>query len=99
MYSPKEQKLDILIDKLNGLINNKISYNTNKLNQLLIKLKGLSPNEKIDYNIEKIKQLEKNLNNSMNNIIKFKSKELTNSQTKIELLNPTNILDKGYSIR
>ena len=34
----------------------------------------------------------------MNNIIKFKSKELTNSQTKIELLNPTNVLDKGYSI-
>lgn len=98
MYSPKEQKLDILIDKLNGLINNKISVNTNKLNQLLIKLKGLSPSEKIDYNIEKIKRLEKNLYNSMNNIIKFKSKELTNSQTKIELLNPTNILDKGYSI-
>lgn len=98
LYSPKEQKLDILIDKLNGLINNKISYNTNKLNQLLIKLKGLSPSEKIDYNIEKIKRLEKNLNNSMNNIIKFKSKELTNLQTKIELLNPTNILDKGYSI-
>ena len=98
LYSPKEQKLDILIDKLNGLINNKISYNTNKLNQLLIKLKGLSPSEKIDYNIEKIKRLEKNLNNSMKNIIKFKSKELTNSQTKIELLNPTNILDKGYSI-
>ena len=98
LYSPKEQKLDILIDKLNGLINNKISDNTNKLNQLLIKLKGLSPSEKIDYNIEKIKRLEKNLNNSMNNIIKFKSKELTNSQTKIELLNPTNILDKGYSI-
>lgn len=98
LYSPKEQKLDILIDKLNGLINNKISYNTNKLNQLLIKIKGLSPSEKIDYNIEKIKQLEKILNNSMNNIIKFKSKELTNSQTKIELLNPTNILDKGYSI-
>ena len=98
LYSPKEQKLDILIDKLNGLINNKISDNTNKLNQLLIKLKGLSPSEKIDYNIEKIKRLEKNLNNSMNNIIKFKNKELTNSQTKIELLNPTNILDKGYSI-
>ena len=98
LYSPKEQKLDILIDKLNGLINNNISYNTNKLNQLLIKLKGLSPSEKIDYNIEKIKRLEKNLNNSMKNIIKFKSKELTNSQTKIELLNPTNILDKGYSI-
>lgn len=98
LYSPKEQKLDILIDKLNGLINNKISYNTNKLNQLLIKIKGLNPSEKIDYNIEKIKRLEKNLNNSMNNIIKFKSKELTNSQTKIELLNPTNILDKGYSI-
>ena len=32
------------------------------------------------------------------NIIKFKTKELINSQTKIELLNPTNILDKGYSI-
>ena len=98
LYSPKEQKLDILIDKLNGLINNKISDNTNKLNQLLIKIKGLSPSEKIDYNIEKIKRLEKNLNNSMKNIIKFKSKELTNSQTKIELLNPTNVLDKGYSI-
>lgn len=98
LYSPKEQKLDILIDKLNGLINNKISDNTNKLNQLLIKIKGLSPSEKIDYNIEKIKRLEKNLNNSMKNIIKFKSKELINSQTKIELLNPTNVLDKGYSI-
>ena len=98
LYSPKEQKLDILIDKLNSLISNKISNNTNKLNQLLIKIKGLSPSEKIDYNIEKIKQLEKNLNNSMSNIIKFKTKELINSQTKIELLNPTNILDKGYSI-
>ena len=98
LYSPKEQKLDILIDKLNSSITSKINNNTNKLNQILLKIKVVNPTEKIDYNIEKMKQLEKNLRNLICNIIKFKTNKLINLQTKIELLNPNNILNKGYSI-
>ena len=45
-----------------------------------------------------MKQLEKNLRNLICNIIKFKTNKLINLQTKIELLNPNNILNKGYSI-
>lgn len=98
LYSPKEQKLDILIDKLNSSMTSKINNNTNKLNQILLKIKVVNPTEKIDYNIEKMKQLEKNLRNLICNIIKFKTNKLINLQTKIELLNPNNILNKGYSI-
>ena len=98
LYSPKEQKLDILIDKLNSIIGFKIKDNYTKLNHFITKIKSLNPEEKIKHNSEKIKQLEKMVNNAIINIIKFKLNKLTNIHTKVELLNPRNILNKGYSI-
>ena len=98
LYSPKEQKLDILIDKLNNIIDFKIKDNYTKLNHFITKIKSLNPEEKIKHNSEKIKQLEKMVNNAIINIIKFKLNKLTNIHTKVELLNPRNILNKGYSI-
>ena len=98
LYSPKEQKLDILIDKLNNIIDFKIKDNYTKLNHFITKIKSLNTEEKIKHNSEKIKQLEKMVNNAIINIIKFKLNKLTNIHTKVELLNPRNILNKGYSI-
>lgn len=76
LYEMKEQKIDLIYDKLNNLIRNKLvilgeSINKYKTNYLL---------------------------NNPNKLIENKNNILLNLKVKLDLLNPINILDKGYSI-
>ena len=76
MYENKKQKLDIIIDKLNSLINNK----TNTYEQRLEYLK----NRQIICNPHLI--------------YKDKEKALEVLINKLDLVNPLNVLKRGYSI-
>ena len=48
--------------------------------------------------IKNIEILKDNLNDEINNIIKNNTKHIDTLKIKLDLLNPENILDKGYSI-
>lgn len=75
MYEVKEQKLDILCDKLNSNMKNILEKNNTKMNNLIEKFK-INIKNNYDKDIHKLETLK----------------------IKINLLNPENILNKGYSI-
>jgi exodeoxyribonuclease VII large subunit len=76
LYEMKEQKLDILLDRLNNIMKSKIDNSTHLLDKL-----------KSNYII----------NNPLS-LLEGPTNKLEHLKVKIDLLNPTNILDKGYSI-
>ena len=98
LYEMKEQKLDTLYDKLNSIMKSKIDYYTHiidkyKSNYILNNPKVLYENEK-----EKLDNIKNNLNISINKILESNINNLNTLKVKVNLLNPDNVLDKGYSI-
>jgi exodeoxyribonuclease VII large subunit len=98
LYEMKEQKLDTLYDKLNSVIKSKLDY----YNHLLDKFKSNyilnNPRVLYDSEKEKLDNIKLNLNKSIINIIEKNTNNLNTLKLKIDLLNPENVLDKGYSI-
>lgn len=98
LYEMKEQKLDTLYDKLNTIIKSRLDnykhlIDKYKSNYILNNPKVLYETEK-----EKLDNTKLNLNKSINKIIENNTNKLHTLKVKVELLNPDNVLDKGYSI-
>ena len=98
LYEMKEQKLDTLYDKLNAVIKNKLDYYIHlidkyKSNYILNNPKVLYEKEK-----EKIDNIKINLNKSITKIIEKNTNNIQTLKVKVNLLNPDNVLEKGYSI-
>ncbi len=98
LYEMKEQKLDTLYDKLNTIIKGKLDYYTHiidkyKSNYILNNPKVLYENEK-----EKLDNIKLNLNKTITTIVENNTNKVHTLKVKIDLLNPDNVLDKGYSI-
>lgn len=98
LYEVKEQKLDTYIDRLNNFINTKI----NECNVRLINAKSSyvlkNPLSTYEVKKEKIKNLENLLNKIVINNIDLNKHRCEVMINKLELLNPLNILGKGYSL-
>ena len=98
LYEMKEQKLDILYDRLN----NSIKTTIDNYYHLIDKYKSnyILNNPKVLYESRKdnLITLKSNLNKCINNIITDNTNRLDTLKIKLDLLNPDNVLDKGYSI-
>ena len=94
----QKQNLDVLYDRLNNSIKTKL-YNyihiidKYKSNYILNNPKILYENKKQD-----LSNNIKDLNNFINKILESNKNRLDTLKLKLDLLNPDNILDKGYSI-
>ena len=98
LYDIKEQKLDILYDRINTNIRIKLdnSYkiiDKYKSNYILNNSRVLYENK-----FDKLSSLSTDINSSIKRIIENNGKRLDTLKIKLELLNPKNVLDKGYSI-
>jgi len=98
LYEVKEQKLDNLIDRTNNYI---ISY----LRNCCIRLDNVknayvlkNPLGAYESKIEKLSSLKTLLNKEINNILKNINNEYNLCLEKLNLLNPLNVLSKGYSL-
>ncbi len=98
LYEVKEQKLDTYIDRLNG-------YMSNMLNEYKVRLDNIKSNYVLNnplatYEVkkERIVNLEKILNNLITNKINISKHRYEVMINKLDLLNPLNILSKGYSL-
>ena len=94
----QEQKLDVLYDRLNNSIKTKLDnyihiIDKYKSNYILNNPKILYENKKQD-----LSNNIKDLNNFINKILESNKNRLDTLKLKLDLLNPDNILDKGYSI-
>ena len=98
LYEMKEQKLDNLYDRLNNYINILLENNKHLLDKY--KSNYILNNPKVLYEtkVDKLNILKENLNKSITNIMNNNSTKINTLKLKVDLLNPNNILDKGYSI-
>ena len=98
LYEMKEQKLDNLYDRLNNYMSSYIESNKHLIDKY--KSNYILNNPKVLYEtkVDKLNVLKENLNKSMINIMNNNITKINTLKLKVDLLNPNNILDKGYSI-
>ena len=98
LYEMKEQKLDNLYDRLNNYINNYL----NNYKSLFDKYKSnyILNNPRVLYETKntEVSKLKIDLNKTINQIIQNNKNRLDTLRLKIDLLNPDNLIDKGYSL-
>jgi len=98
LYEMQEQRLDTLFDRLNNYMKNYID----NYGHIIDKYKSnyILNNPKVLYETKKqnIILIKDNLNKEINKIVVNNTNRLDTIKLKLDLLNPDNILDKGYSI-
>ena len=98
LYEVKEQKLDSFIDRVNVIVNTLLNDYKVRLNNVRSSYVLKNPLATYEVKKEKIVNLEKILNKivvSKIDVSKHKYEVMIN---KLDLLNPLNILSKGYSL-
>ena len=98
LYEVKEQKLDTYIDRLNGYMGTMLNDYKNRLDNIKSSYVLKNPLATYEVKRERINNLESILNKiiiSQIDVNKHKYEVMIN---KLELLNPLNILSKGYSL-
>ena len=98
LYEVKEQKLDTYIDRLNGYINTMLNDYKVRLDNIKSSYVLKNPLATYDVKKERIVNLEKILNNLIVNKINVSKHKYEVMINKLDLLNPLNILSKGYSL-
>ena len=98
LYEAKEQKLDNYIDNLNKYIKQLLDNYSNKLNNLKESYVLKNPLAPYEIKREKINNYIDILNKIIKTNINNKNHKYILTINKLELLNPLNILNKGYSL-
>ncbi len=98
LYEVKEQKLDSYIDRLNNNVNLLLNDYKVRLDNIKTSYVLKNPLSSYEPKKEKLKSLNELLNKEMKNIISNNGHKYEIIINKLELLNPLNILDKGYSL-
>lgn len=98
LYELKEQKLDTLIEQLNKNIKNKITDSENRLNNIRKNTVLKKPLASFDTTKNSIENHKLKLTNFIKNYLENKNHEQQLIINTLQLVNPLNILDKGYSL-
>lgn len=98
LYEVKEQKLDTLIDRANNNIITTLNDYRVRLNNIKSNYVLKNPLATYEVKKEKINNYMSILNKIINNTIESNNHKYTIMVNKLELLNPLNILNKGYSL-
>ena len=98
LYEIKEQKLDVLFDSLNKIINTKLTEYKVRLNNIKSNYILKNPLGIYDVKKETIAKYSDSLKKTIISVINTNSYNYKLLINKLELLNPLNILSKGYSL-
>ena len=98
LYEVKEQKLDSYIDSINKYINTLLIDYQNKLNNIKNNYVLKNPLAQYEIKKEKITNYIELLNKNITSTIDANKYKYDLTINKLELLNPLNILNKGYSL-
>ncbi len=98
LYEMKEQKIDNLYDRLNSYINNYLDNYRHIIDKYKSNYILNNPKVLYDIKIQKVSLLKESILKNTNKIIENNTNKLETLKLKLDLLNPVNILDKGYSI-
>lgn len=75
-----------------------INNNFEKLNNLNNRLEVLKLDTKIELLIEKVTKIKSDLNNYTNKLIDYNEKEIDNIIERLIIINPLNLMKKGYTL-
>ena len=98
LYEIKEQRLDMLMDSLNKLINVKLSEYGVRLNNVKSSYILKNPLGMYDVKKEIINKYKANLKKIIVSVINSSNYKYKMIFNKLELLNPLSVLSKGYSL-
>lgn len=98
LYQQKVEQLDFAIERLQKVSRRYFDQQLDKVQHLHQVLRRYHPNEKIVMHLENIIKYEKQLNRLMKTNIQTKEQKFVSATSKLTVLNPLNIMERGYSI-
>ncbi|SHF59592.1 exodeoxyribonuclease VII large subunit [Ornithinibacillus halophilus] len=94
----KEQELDRQNDRLEWLINHHMNTKKEKLTTTIARLFALHPNKQLLQSEEKLNRLIKLQQQLLNQLIEKKASETKQLMDKLTLLNPLEVMKRGFAI-
>lgn len=94
----KEQELDRIFDRFHKESFRKIKISKEQLNQLHKRLRQSHPSEKIYYENARLQRLIRELERTTNKELNEKRIKIGNLISKLNVLNPLSVMERGYSI-
>lgn len=98
LIKQKEQELDTFTGNLNDVLNRLVKTKSEILINMKRHLLNQLPTKQFEQSTEQYNYLVEQMNNSMTNIFKEKSKQLMMNIDKLSLLNPLEIMRRGFAI-
>ncbi|WP_042346040.1 exodeoxyribonuclease VII large subunit [Bacillus massiliigorillae] len=98
LYQQKVEQLDLVMERLQKESRRYFDQKLDKVQYLHQVLRRFHPNDKIKMHMENIVKHEKQLKRLMKTNIQTKEQKFVSTMSKLNVLNPLNIMERGYSI-
>lgn len=98
LYQQKVEQLDRILERLDKEKQRYYSNKIEKLQQLQNSLIKYHPEENVKNQFGKLVKQQKHLNRIMKTILQNNEQQFKNATSKLNVLNPLNIMERGYSI-
>jgi len=98
LYQQKMEQLDRVLEKLQKETERYYTKKAEKLQNTHQQLIKYHPKNKMDMYNEQLFKQQKQMNRAMNTIIQSKGQVFASMTSKLTVLNPLNIMERGYSI-
>lgn len=98
LYAQKVEQLDRIIDRLQKESTRYVDNKQLRLERVAQKLALHNPSEQIEIQLQNVNKYEKQLNRLLNHLIKIKQQQFVGITSKLGVLNPLSIMERGYSI-
>lgn len=98
LYQQKVEQLDRTVDRLQKESQRFYKRKMDSLQRVYDALNKHNPQERIEVNLGLISRYSKQMTRAMNNSIQTKEQKFSATVSKLSILNPLNIMERGYSI-
>lgn len=98
LLAQKEQELDKYVDEMQKLLKNQITNKSNMYKNLMTRLAGQHPEKQMNFLNKQLIQLRKRQHIHINRAIERKKSSLINNLDKLTLLNPLEVMKRGFAL-
>lgn len=98
LYQQKVEQLDRILERLHKESQRYYESKHERLQNMQLTLSKYHPSDKIEHQLEKVAKQEKQLVRNIKTIIQTKQQYFSSTMSKLAILNPLNIMERGYSI-
>jgi exodeoxyribonuclease VII large subunit len=98
LLEQKEQELDRLVESLRKSVSRTLEKKRTRQEELAGRIIRVHPANLIDQQKKKLEDLKINLSKSLNRLVQEKEKQFSVNISKLEVLSPLKMMDRGYSL-